>query len=508
MNIIPINSFRTRIAAILILTAIGATGVTYWFSRNNVRNIIEEVETQRSELTTALKIANRAVIDGRSVAEYLDEHKHQHAMPAQPGEKPHAIHVQRVLVVDAQGKVKDSSQRADIARHFDELGYGLFEPHSDDEKLSSNGKFQIYKFPFLDHGEGAAGRSVSYVVIVYFDDMTQELRGMSMRRIFTTGGLMIFASAISLLLILQFMHPLSLLITAATRVAAGDFDINLPVKRRDELGKLMIVFNNMVSGLRERHQLEVKLHRAEQSAIIGRLAAGIAHEVKNPLNYISLTIDYLRGKFPPANEDAREVFYEKMDNIKDEIKRLDRLIRNFLSYGRPHRFTFTPVPLPEIINNLFSRMSDQAAQQTITMRVEAEANVPAILADAEHLKSCFSNIILNAHHAMPEGGQLAVNIRAAQDGVEIAFNDTGTGIAPDHLEKIFEPYFSTKETGTGLGLALVKRIIEGHGGRISVASTPGKGTCFTVWLPTHPPQINEESLGGLATDKLISLPAY
>ncbi|MEW6734363.1 MAG: ATP-binding protein, partial [Acidobacteriota bacterium] len=248
----------------------------------------------------------------------------------------------------------------------------------------------------------------------------------------------------------------------------------------------------MVIGLRERHELEGKLNRAEQSALIGRLASGIAHEVKNPLNYISLTIDYLRGKFPASNADTQEIFFEKMDTIKDEIKRLDRLIRNFLSYGRPPKFTFKPVQLQEIINSLFTLTADQAKQQSIEMYLQQDSGEKTILADAEQLKSCFSNIIINAQQAMPAGGKLNVQIKPEATGVEVTFSDTGSGIAKENVEKIFEPYFSTKDTGTGLGLALVKRIIEGHGGRISVESTIGQGTNFKVWLPCCPPKQVEE----------------
>jgi len=128
---------------------------------------------------------------------------------------------------------------------------------------------------------------------------------------------------------------------------------------------------------------------------------------------------------------------------------------------------------------------EQAIQQCIDITFDDQTQLPVIQADVEQIKSCLSNLIFNAQQAMPNGGKLKVVFSNRNEGVEIAIADTGVGIAPENLEKIFEPYFSTKETGTGLGLALVKRIIEAHSGKIEVESALGIGTTFKVWLPKH-----------------------
>ncbi len=223
------------------------------------------------------------------------------------------------------------------------------------------------------------------------------------------------------------------------------------------------------------------------------------------MNYISLTIDYLRSKYAPAAEDARERFFEKMDNIKDEIKRLDSLIRNFLTYGRPLKLNFKPVDLREMINSILALTAEQAAQQSIEMFLDKETAISSVEADAEQLKSCFSNLIMNAQQAMQNGGKLSINFKRKEDSVEVMIEDTGSGIAPENIEKIFQPYFSTKETGTGLGLALVKRIIEGHGGSITVESTLGHGTIFHVWVPFHAPRLAEKITDNFQVSEMESM---
>lgn len=483
-----IYSFRARVALVLILTLVVSTAVLYELSRRAEAEIVEEVYRQRSELAQAIDIAQKSLTSDDYVREFLarerskDNGGHRHK-----GE--YASHVQRILVVDEEGRIEDSSVEQDIGKRFDQLGYGTFNDAINPEQPGENkSPYKIYRFSIQARSESSLDKaSQIYILIVFVDNLQEELRELSLGRLLASAGVLLVAIFISLFLILEFTRPVGTLVEAARRVAAGDFDVNLQVKRRDELGNLIGVFNDMVRGLRERRELEARLYRAEQSAIVGRLASGIAHEVKNPLNYISLTIDYLRSKFAPVADDARGRFFEKMDGIKDEIKRLDRLIRNFLSYGRPLNLNIKPLAVRDLIKSILNFTAEQADQQAIEIDIDEQTDVPVIEADAERLKSCFSNLVINAQQAMPEGGKLTIGFNNEYEGVEITIADTGMGIAPEHIEKIFEPYFSTKETGTGLGLALVKRIIEGHGGRISVESDYGHGTTFRVWLPCHPP---------------------
>lgn len=499
-------TLRARIALVLILTLVAATTVLYILNQRAERAIINEVERQREDFAKAINVAQRSLTSRAYVNEFLKQEK---AREPKSGDQEES-HIQRILVVNSQGHIEDSSNEADRGKDFNSLDYGTFKNAIDlslNKQQAQGTPYKIYTFPLeaakQDNDNGTTMEQYIYIIIIFSDDLSEQLKFSSLNRILGTGGVLLISMILSLILIFEFTRPIGRLVDAARQVAAGEFDINLIVTRHDELGKLMSVFNEMVKGLRERHELEARLHRAEQSAIVGRLASGIAHEVKNPLNYISLTIDYLRSKFAPTDEDARARFVDKMDSIKDEIKRLDRLIRNFLTYGRPLNLNLKPINLRDLLTSIVALTTEQAEQQAIKL-VVTNINVPEIDADLERLRSCFSNLVLNAQQAMPEGGTLTVDFPAVDNGVAVTISDTGTGIEPENLEKIFEPYFSTKETGTGLGLALVKRIIEGHGGQISVESTPNQATTFRVWLPTHPPQNLETATGDLG--KKVSIP--
>lgn len=464
-----IYSFRARISLILILMLVTTTGILYRFNQRVEQNIIEEVNRQQLDLAEAINIAQKSLSSTQWLSEFLKDRRLQGTSRSS---------VRRILVVNSNGTVEDSSDANDIGKKFNELGFGNYKNIEDPNTAN---KHNLYAFD-VQTNKGP----VDLVIVLSTEELPQLLQSSSQKRIFITSGVLLLSILVSLILILGFTRPLSKLVEAAKQVASGNFDVEIPTRRRDEIGRLISVFNEMVVGLRERRDLEARLHKAEQSAIVGRLASGIAHEVKNPLNYISLTIDYLRSKYAPSDETDRGRYYEKMDGIKDEIKRLDRLIRNFLSYGRPINLNIKPIALREMLLQLVALSSEQAEQQGITLEVDSVTALPEIDGDIEMLKSCFSNLILNAQQAMLAGGNLRISFRTFASGVEVSISDTGTGIAPENLEKIFEPYFSTKETGTGLGLALVKRIVEAHAGSVTVESILTEGSTFRVWLPQHP----------------------
>jgi signal transduction histidine kinase len=165
------------------------------------------------------------------------------------------------------------------------------------------------------------------------------------------------------------------------------------------------------------------------------------------------------------------------------LARLNRLVSEFLSYGRPTKLKLREVDAQGLIEEVRDLVSTKADEQGVKIEIESNGGDTKLNADPELLKTCFSNLMINAVQAMPGGGDLDVGLHSDNGQIEIVFTDTGTGILPEALQQIFEPYYSTKETGIGLGLPLTKKIIEEHGGRIEVASEVGIGTMFTVTLP-------------------------
>jgi signal transduction histidine kinase len=282
-------------------------------------------------------------------------------------------------------------------------------------------------------------------------------------------------------------RPIIELGRVAEKVTEGNLDFSVPVSGPKEMRTLSQTFNEMLSGLRSKRYLEELLQRAERSAVVGRLASGIAHEIRNPLNFINLSIDHLRASFAPKEEAPRAQYVHMLTTIKDEVARLNRLVSDFLGYGRPAKLKIREIDARSLIEEVRDLVNTHAEQHAVTVNIKQDgAGDSKLQGDAELIKTCFSNLMINAIQAMPGGGELNISLRPDNGFLEIKFADTGVGIMSEDLAQIFEPYYSTKETGIGLGLPLTKKIIEEHGGKINVESLLGRGTTFTVTLLREP----------------------
>jgi signal transduction histidine kinase len=296
---------------------------------------------------------------------------------------------------------------------------------------------------------------------------------------------LLVSSLITLLLVWRFSRPIGDLSTAARHVAEGDLSVRVRgAERNDELGRLAQNFNEMTAELERKHDLEAQLQQAEKSAVVGRLGSAIAHEIRNPLNYINLTLDHLRSKFTPDEPGRRETFEKLTSQLKEEVARINQQISDFLNYSRPATGNMKPVNAHRIVEDSLRIVEGHAAENNIKIGIVEHENVPQIQGDPEFLRSLFNNLFINAVQTMgSDGGNLSIRIMPDDDMVRIEVADTGRGIPRENLAKIFEPYFSTKETGTGLGLAIVQKIVDLHNGTIGVSSAEGEGTRFTIRLP-------------------------
>lgn len=305
------------------------------------------------------------------------------------------------------------------------------------------------------------------------------------RPLIYTLGILLVSTLVTFWLVWRFTRPIANLSYAARQIANGDLCIRVEgANRSDEMGELTSQFNRMTDELAKNRELEAKFQEAEKSAVVGRLASAIAHEIRNPLNYINLSLDHLRNKFKPEDETKRETFDKLTAQLKAEVGRINNQITDFLNYSRPAKANLQPTDARKVVEDSLRIVEGQAAECDIKISLIEEENVPKILADAEFLRSVFNNLFINAVHSMEaKGGNLNVKISPDAQFVKIEIRDTGNGIPPENLEKIFEPYFSTKETGTGLGLAIVQKIIDVHNGEISVESELNEGTIFVVKLP-------------------------
>jgi signal transduction histidine kinase len=293
-----------------------------------------------------------------------------------------------------------------------------------------------------------------------------------------------------------FTKPVDLLVDGAQQVAQGNLYVSLPVKGRDEIGRLSQTFNQMVGRLRENKQLQERLSEAEKTALLGRFAGSVAHEVRNSLNFINLSIDQARAKqsallvsgaVSNGERSAREV-QRNLTNVKEEVARLNHLVTDFLAAGRQSPPKLDSCDVRDTLSGAVSLVEKQAHTQGVRIHTALPAGLPKIQADRQQLKTCFLNILTNAVQAMPDGGEIAVSgsYRADESGggrIEMSFADTGPGIPVKDRERVFAPFYSTKATGFGLGLAITRKIVEDHGGRIYVQEVEFPGTVMIVELP-------------------------
>jgi signal transduction histidine kinase len=268
-------------------------------------------------------------------------------------------------------------------------------------------------------------------------------------------------------------------------VAGGNFDVQVSTDRADEMGTLATAFNEMTAKLGRARELESQLHQAEKGAVVGRLAAAIAHEIRNPLNYINLTLDHLRSSFSPADAEKKATFIQLTNQLKTEVARINRHITDFLKYSRPSKLELQDLDIRAEAEDALRLVEGRAEECGIETKIVEEGPLPKVLGDKESLRSVFTNLVINAVEAIDgEGGSVAIKLsNSDENAVKVEISDSGCGIPAGDISKVFEPYFSTKETGTGLGLAIVKKAVDDHGGTISVASTEGSGTTFTIILP-------------------------
>jgi signal transduction histidine kinase len=330
---------------------------------------------------------------------------------------------------------------------------------------------------------------IGYAVIKGESDQVTTLsRLWYKQRLYWILGTMLAALCVVLYLAFLFTKPIEQLVAGARQVAAGNLYISLPSRGSDEMGRLAHTFNQMVERLRENRALQERLNEAEKLSLLGRFAATVAHEVRNSLNFINLTIDQIRAKHRYGDDRAARVMERNLANIKDEISRLNHLVNDVLTAGRQAPPTLLPCDLRATLTEALALVEKQAGNQNIKIELDLAQELPIFQLDSAQIKTCFLNILTNAIQAMPLGGQVrifAVITRApnGEESLDLHFADTGPGIPPAEREKVFAPFYSTRATGFGLGLAIAKKIIEDHAGRIFVDNGDTPGTDLVVQLP-------------------------
>lgn len=281
----------------------------------------------------------------------------------------------------------------------------------------------------------------------------------------------------------RLLKPIKQLAEATEDISAGNWSKEIPVNSNDELGMLTSSFNRMTHSLRDTQQ---KLVASEKLISIGRLSAGVAHEFRNPLNAMKGAVNYMKKH---RSEDT--LITEYSDLLLEEINRLSGFVDEFLYFAKQSKPKPVLIDLNDLIENTLSLFEEEFKNKNIRITRSLEPDLPPMMLDARQIEQVLINLLLNAVDAAGEGGQVHVIARIKDENkkhnasprVLIIVEDNGKGIQPDDLKYIFDPFFSTKDSGTGLGLPISYGIVEGHGGTIEVDSKPGIGTSMTVNLP-------------------------
>ncbi|MHC4199040.1 MAG: sensor histidine kinase [Planctomycetota bacterium] len=223
--------------------------------------------------------------------------------------------------------------------------------------------------------------------------------------------------------------------------------------------------------------------RQERLAYIGTLASGLAHEIRTPLGAIQMNADLLAEDLASVPAEHREEFAKRLGRIRREGARLRKTVDSFLAFARPPRLERSPVDLNGYLDELVELVEPEAEKRRITIRKELEPRLYPVYVDTHQLAQVVMNLVTNAREAVGEQGLITIRTRQTDDRVEIEVEDNGGGVEPEDEARIFDVFFSTKEQGTGLGLGIARRIVEEHGGEITLDNRPGKGARFTVSLP-------------------------
>ena len=274
-------------------------------------------------------------------------------------------------------------------------------------------------------------------------------------------------------------QPLRDLSEGVSAVICGNYQHRVAVSGGDELAQLSSTFNHMTERLGELHHLEAQLRRRDRLHALGEVAMGLAHEIRNPLGIIKTATQLLHRRADLAETDKRHLEY-----VVSEVSRINELITEFLDFAKPNPPLRVLQAARPLVDEILGFCAPELANHKIDVQLDDQAPGATIYADAKQLKQACLNLILNAIDAMPEGGRLTVGIRTLGDGTtQISIADSGQGIAPEMIERIFTPFVTTKASGTGLGLAKVYSIMESHDGSIECVSEVDAGATFSLYIP-------------------------
>jgi signal transduction histidine kinase len=293
--------------------------------------------------------------------------------------------------------------------------------------------------------------------------------------IFVVGAILAIIGA--LIVSRHLTRPVLKLAKGVRAVSQGDYGQRIPVHGSDEVAELSEAFNSMTEQLGRMREMEAKLRRQERLSTLGEVAAGLAHEIRNPLGIIKTTAELLQ-----RSERLTEAEVRRLGYVVEEVRRIDRLVKDFLAFAKPPQQLVRLDPAG-VVSRAIDFCAQEAERRNIRVSLWPAAEPAEILADPDQFYEAVLNLVLNAMEAMEQGGRLDIRMRRDGPMLRITFTDTGPGVSPEIAARIFDPFVTSKATGTGLGLAKVFAVMESHNGRVEHRNAPQSGAQFDLVLP-------------------------
>jgi len=486
---LKLNTKLTLYLSLIIVVGLSGVGYFHIRSRQNILNNKMKVGVKSIGQTTKVSLEKSGLLnDSEYVQELIDS--------IEKYEKTVGVLVYR------QGKdfVFRTRSLEEEYEPYVELIKRSVKEDRPIERFGTHQGFPVFSYSFPLHDR--SGRSIGGVSILQHTSLIEEDIEIS-----KWGFLAIFVligGTVTLVLFgtRKWIHrPISRLMEGIKAMARGQLDTHIELKSRDELSELSQAFNQMAVDLKEarermireaetRLELERSLRQSEKLATIGQLASGLAHEIGTPLNIIGGRVELTKRRL----EDKEEA-QKNLDIISNQTTRITKIIQELLGFVRKKKTGEVPVSVGAILETTLEFVDHQIRKQQVTVLKEVEENLPLVTGDPDQVQQVFLNLILNAIQSMPNGGTLRVSVSSkftSKKGLDddqrkhyvlVSIADTGTGMEKEVIQNIFNPFFTTKDKGTGLGLTISQGIIQDHEGWIDVESEIGKGSTFKVYLP-------------------------
>jgi len=414
------------------------------------------------------------------------------------GEVVIALNFEKVIVLVLEVKVGEGGYAFMVDRQGRTIAHPFYRPY--EYNLSKYPDPRLREFvvdmmmgeagwrTYSHMGEKAAAYAPipamnwSLAVTIPIEEFKKEANAIRQSVVQVVAATVLLTALVVGILSYNLLRPVRRLAAATERIASGDLRQEIAVKSNDELGLLTRSFNRMIRNLRE---IQSELIRSEKLISLGRLSAGVAHEIRNPLNAMKGAIVYLQRRKPgdPLIEEYTQL-------ILEEIERLDLFVTEFLYFAKQSVPKPVLTNLNDLIHNTLTLFDERLRQKTIKVTERLDPALSSVYVDPHQMEQVLLNLVINAIDAMPHGGVLDVSSLADGVGAKpkavIRFRDSGVGIPEHQLRNVFDPFYSTKEGGTGLGLPISLGIVESHGGELRIQSVEGQGTEAVIELPASP----------------------